>query len=121
MDKIHICAYAAPYGLVPLELDETYPLSQFEAAFPLDEETVDYVAKQVEDYLRNKNGYKVLVLQSSQILGEKVEAACRRVIEPERLIVSLREEETGDIEAVKNLVDAINIAFKTLGSNSKDN
>ena len=120
IDKIHVCIYAAPYGLIPLELDETYPLSQFEAAFPLDEETVDYVAEQVEDYLRNRNSYKIVVLQSSPIIGEKVEAACRRAVEPEKLIIS-SSDNVRDIEAAKNLVEAIGIAFKTLERNSKGN
>ena len=42
--KVHVCVYAAPFGVIPLELDEVYPLSQHEAAVPLDLETVNYVA-----------------------------------------------------------------------------
>ena len=35
---------AAPFGVVPLEFDEVYPLSQHEVALPLDAGTVEYVA-----------------------------------------------------------------------------
>ena len=28
--QVHVCVYAAPFGVIPLELDEVYPLSQHE-------------------------------------------------------------------------------------------
>src|SRR4030066_1631176 len=46
-NTVHVAFYAAPFGVIPLELDEVYPLSQHEISLPLDKETVDYVAKQV--------------------------------------------------------------------------
>ncbi|MGZ4850019.1 MAG: tRNA guanosine(15) transglycosylase TgtA, partial [Candidatus Bathyarchaeia archaeon] len=54
--KIHVCVYTAPFGVVPLELDEVYPLSQHEAAIPLDLETMNYVANETEDYIK-RTGY----------------------------------------------------------------
>ena len=59
--KIHICVYSAPFGVVPLELDEVYPLSQHEAALPLDLETVDYVASQTREYIK-RTAYTGVVL-----------------------------------------------------------
>ncbi|NIV45154.1 MAG: hypothetical protein GWN33_15730, partial [Gammaproteobacteria bacterium] len=53
--RIHICTYAAPFGVVPAEIDEVYPLSQHEATVPFDAETVDYVAEQVENYIVKTN------------------------------------------------------------------
>jgi len=115
--KIHACFYTAPFGLIPMELDETYPLSQFEATLPLDRETVDDVARQAEDYVKGR-GYSIVVLQLSPIIGAKVEAILRRIIRPEKLIISTSDEKEQDAE-VKKLTSAINIAFKTLGNNSK--
>jgi 7-cyano-7-deazaguanine tRNA-ribosyltransferase len=60
-NSVHVCFYAAPFGLIPLELDEVYPLSQHETALPLDCETVDYVASQMSDYI-NRTNYKVVIL-----------------------------------------------------------
>lgn len=113
VDRIHICFYAAPYGLIPLELDETYPLSQFEVALPLDAETMDYVAERVEDYLRSRGGYGAVVFQPDPILGGKVEDACKRAVGPEKLITPSREK-IWSVKAVKDLVDRVDTAFKTL-------
>ncbi len=75
--QIHVCVYAAPFGVVPLELDEVYPLSQHEAALPLDLETINYVANQTADYIK-RNGYQnVVLLNDPKLWKETVKAACR--------------------------------------------
>ena len=61
LSKVHVCFYAAPFGLVPIELDETYPLSQHETVQPLDKETITYVANQIADYI-NRTNYKTIIL-----------------------------------------------------------
>jgi 7-cyano-7-deazaguanine tRNA-ribosyltransferase len=67
--QIHVCVYSAPFGLVPLELDEVYPLSQHEVALPLDLETVDYVATQTAEYIK-RSAYKSVVLLNDTKLWE---------------------------------------------------
>jgi 7-cyano-7-deazaguanine tRNA-ribosyltransferase len=61
--KIHICTYAAPFGVVPLEIDDTYPLSQFEITWPPDYETIHYVAKQISKYLTATH-YKTVIFHN---------------------------------------------------------
>ncbi|MGD0994959.1 MAG: tRNA guanosine(15) transglycosylase TgtA [Candidatus Bathyarchaeia archaeon] len=75
--KIHICVYAAPFGVVPLELDEVYPLSQHEAALPLDLETVDYVAGQTREYIRRTAYTGVVLLNDAKLWKDTVKKACR--------------------------------------------
>jgi 7-cyano-7-deazaguanine tRNA-ribosyltransferase len=77
LGHIHICFYAAPFGVIPLELDEAYPLSQHEIALPLDQETVDYVATQVSQYITHMHYETVLLLHDPQTWGETVEEFCR--------------------------------------------
>jgi 7-cyano-7-deazaguanine tRNA-ribosyltransferase len=77
-DQVHVCTYAAPFGVIPLELSEVYPLSQYEIASPLDSETVTYVAKQVANYIEQTNYKKIILLRDPQIWRGKVTAACRR-------------------------------------------
>jgi 7-cyano-7-deazaguanine tRNA-ribosyltransferase len=60
-NKIHTCFYAAPFGVIPIELDEIYPLSQHETTLPLDKETIEYVTKQTVNYIKNTN-YKIIIL-----------------------------------------------------------
>ena len=63
-NKIHICFYATPFGVIPIELDEVYPLSQHETVLPPDEETVEYAANQVTDYINRKNYRGVVLLKA---------------------------------------------------------
>ena len=75
--NVHICFYAAPFGVIPLELDEVYPLSQHEIALPLDRETVDYVATQVSNYIKRAHYETVVLLHNSQQWGNSVKKLCK--------------------------------------------
>jgi 7-cyano-7-deazaguanine tRNA-ribosyltransferase len=74
--QVHVCFYAAPFGVIPLELDEVYPLSQHETALPLDMETVDYVAGQVSEYITRMHYNAVVLLHDPQQWGDSVKAQC---------------------------------------------
>ena len=76
-DYVHMCFYAAPFGVVPLELDEVYPLSQHEAAMPLDQEVIDYVAIQAAEYIKRSTYQTVVLLDDAKIWGTKVKQQCR--------------------------------------------
>jgi len=65
LNKIHICLYVPPLGVVPTELDEVYPLSQHETPLPPDKETIEYVTKQIANYINNTK-YKTVVLINDQ-------------------------------------------------------
>jgi len=84
-DKIHVCTYAAPFGIIPTELDEVYPLSQYEIATPLDTETVTYVARQVANYIKATNYEKVILLHDAETWKEKIVAACRRTCKRKKI------------------------------------
>jgi len=76
--QVHVCVYAAPFGVVPLELDEVYPLSQHETTLPLDLETVDYVAGQAAGYIQ-RNGYRsVVLLNDKKFWGATVKTVCEQ-------------------------------------------
>ncbi len=75
--RIHICFYAAPFGLIPVELDEVYPLSQHEIASPFDKETVDYVADQVSEYIKRTHYKVVVLLHDKQQWGNRIRKICR--------------------------------------------
>jgi 7-cyano-7-deazaguanine tRNA-ribosyltransferase len=75
--NVHVCFYAAPFGVIPLDLDEVYPLSQHEIALPLDRETVDYVADQVSDYIKRAHYETVVLLHDSQQWGDSVKKLCK--------------------------------------------
>ncbi|MCD6445534.1 tRNA guanosine(15) transglycosylase TgtA [Candidatus Bathyarchaeota archaeon] len=78
MDKFHICFYVAPFGVIPTELDEVYPLSQYEITVPPDEETRDYVARQVIEYINRTNYKRVIFIHDEENWGAKVFNACKK-------------------------------------------
>jgi 7-cyano-7-deazaguanine tRNA-ribosyltransferase len=60
---LHFCLFGYPFGVIPLELDEVYPLSQYEASDSTTFETVDYVLKHVWKYmLEGNHGCKHVVI-----------------------------------------------------------
>ena len=62
MEKLQIAFFAAPYGVIPLELAETYPLSQTEVAEPLDWETTKLTAELAVSYVEESGFPEVLLL-----------------------------------------------------------
>jgi 7-cyano-7-deazaguanine tRNA-ribosyltransferase len=76
--RVHVCFYVAPFGVVPLELDEVYPLSQHETAMPLDCEVVNYVADQVADYVSCSRYKTVILLHDPENWGNTIKQQCKR-------------------------------------------
>jgi 7-cyano-7-deazaguanine tRNA-ribosyltransferase len=75
---VHVCFYAAPFGVIPLELDEVYPLSQHETALPLDAETIDYVAGKVSEYIMRTHYETVVLLHDPPQWGDSVKERCSK-------------------------------------------
>jgi 7-cyano-7-deazaguanine tRNA-ribosyltransferase len=108
VDAVHVCTYAAPFGVVPTELDDVYPVSQNVIAYPFDHETVNYVAQQVASYIQ-KTGYEqVILLQDPTVWRGKIGAACRRACKKKTLpFLSLRERDPWAESTIAYLVEAI--------------
>jgi 7-cyano-7-deazaguanine tRNA-ribosyltransferase len=83
--NMHVCFYAAPFGVIPLELDEVYPLSQHETTLPLDRETIAYVANQVADYIQRTHYETIVLLHDSQHWGNSVKKACKKTCLKKRI------------------------------------
>ena len=75
--SIQVCMYMAPFGPVPLELDQVHPLSQHETAGP-DEEMISYSAEVVASFVISKGLKPVLLVSDASPLAKAVEASLRR-------------------------------------------
>lgn len=63
---LHFCLFGFPFGVTPLELDEVYPLSQYEASQSTTFETIDYVVKCVWKYISEvKHGCTHVIIHMS--------------------------------------------------------
>ena len=110
--RIHICFYAPPFGVIPLELSETYPLSQYEAPRPPDAETLDYVTAQVEAYISRK-WYRLVVLHDDpEVYGGRLRRACERACR--EIGVDLRASSGGAPWSPKNIDLLIEILKEAL-------
>ncbi len=92
---LHICFYGPPFGVVPIELTEVYPLSQYEIAFPLDCETIEYVIQEVENYL-SRSPYKYVIVVEDGEWKSKVSEACKRIKRKDLSIAFLAVKESLD-------------------------
>jgi len=77
---VHVCFYAAPYGVVPSEIDDYYPLSQTELALPMDEETRDHVIDGVIEYMLRENYRKILLLSDMTNWDKELIQKCQRIV-----------------------------------------
>jgi 7-cyano-7-deazaguanine tRNA-ribosyltransferase len=80
LNEVHICFYAAPFGVVPMELDEVYPLSQHETVLPLDRETMEYVANQVAEYVNDINYEAVFLFDDPENWNKTILKSCKKAL-----------------------------------------
>jgi predicted RNA-binding protein len=76
--KFHVCFYSAPFGVVPVELDEAYPLSQHETVPAPDLETTEYVASQLADYISRTDYETVLLINDTENWKKSILNACKK-------------------------------------------
>jgi predicted RNA-binding protein len=100
----HTCFYAAPFGVIPLELDEVYPLSQHDTVIPLDKETVAYVADQIVEYINRTSYKKAILIDDEDTWGKTIEKMCKRACVRRRIsfqALSLKKALSGMSLSVK--------------------
>lgn len=77
---VHICFYSPPYGLIPSELEDTFPLSQTESLEEPDSETLATMTETVQKYLTKHRNYRTLMLlRSSKEWQTRFAGTCRRL------------------------------------------
>ena len=96
--SIHICVYSSPFGIVPLELDEVYPLSQHESSLPFDIETINYVANQVLEYIKRSNYAGVVLLNDQKLWFDYIKIACSSACKDRNLTFDYFEADVGSKE-----------------------
>jgi 7-cyano-7-deazaguanine tRNA-ribosyltransferase len=105
--QIHVCVYAAPFGVVPLELDEVYPLSQHETAVPLDYETVGYVAAQAAEYVKRSSYASVVLLNDPKLWGATVKSAVSEACHAKNVLFDAVEADAAAPKQVLSLLSNI--------------
>jgi 7-cyano-7-deazaguanine tRNA-ribosyltransferase len=65
-----ICFIVEPFGIVPVDLAETYPLSQYDMVDPADKKTLSFTVDAVRDFL-NKQGYDKIIYHTGNSEKDK--------------------------------------------------
>ena len=97
LNNIHTCFYAAPFGVIPIELDEVYPLSQHETALPLDKETIEYVTKQTANYIKNTNYKTIILINDTENWNKNILNTCKKTCKNKNIkfkYVNIKEKRT---------------------------
>lgn len=81
MENTHLLKLVPPFGVVPEELDEVYPLSQSQAPKELDADEVRVVTETLEKYLRRHGGCyeRVILFNDEKEWGDQLIKACESV------------------------------------------
>ena len=115
-EKVQICVYAAPFGVIPMELDEMYPLSQHESTLPLDTETIEYVAMQAGDYIASSQYKSIVLLNDPETWGDAVLKKCRAESKKKKAELSLVTFKSTKSKRVLTRLEKV--LAKTLGDQS---
>jgi 7-cyano-7-deazaguanine tRNA-ribosyltransferase len=105
---LDICTYAAPFGIIPIQIDETYPMSQYEIGLSLDNETINYVAMQVANYISNKHYEQVILLDDVELWKKEIALACRKIsVKKKFSLTLLRDKEPWSESMLSRLVESV--------------
>ncbi len=107
--KVHVCFYVAPFGVVPLELDEVYPLSQHETSMPLDFEVAGYVAEQVANYVIRSGYEAVVLLDDPQNWGKTIRAQCKRACAKKNIVFNCLDVKG---QAIREFLSQLDLLLK---------
>jgi predicted RNA-binding protein len=71
--------------VIPIELDEVYPLSQYETALHPSKETREYVAHQITDYISRTHYQKIILIHDPENWNTTVMNECRKKCRQKRI------------------------------------
>lgn len=87
-ERTHLVRLVPPFGVIPEELDEIYPLGQFQVPRELDAKQVEAVVESLSHYLRQYGGRyeQVLLFNDERRWGGSLVEVCKIVKEKLKII-----------------------------------
>ena len=81
-ERTHLVRLISPFGVVPEELEEVYPLGQFQVPATLDGRQIQAVVDALAGYLRKygKRYKRVILFNDSERWGETLVKTCERLV-----------------------------------------
>ena len=94
-ELVHVCFFTAPFGIIPIEIDEVYPLSQNEVTTPFDSETKEYIAILLSEYIKKFQYETVILLNDFSQWDNKVADSCKNMCAIKKIQFKELELKTG--------------------------
>ena len=94
-ELVHVCFYTAPFGIIPIEIDEVYPLSQNEVTTPFDSETKEHIAILLSEYIKKFQYETVILLNDFSQWDNKVADLCKNICAIKKIQFKELELKTG--------------------------
>ncbi len=107
--KIHVCFYSVPFGVIPVEIDDVYPLSQFEVAKPFNLQMKEEVVKTIVEYVNLKKYRKIFLHPDFNLLEEKM---IKFLEEKVKIIRTTNEKDPWSLKAIKDLEETLEKVFE---------
>jgi len=85
VERVQICLYAIPFGLIPLELDQVHPLAQHEIAGE-EPQMVSWALDTIRAFLETRSPKSVVLVSDGGPSASAVEEVCRRAVEDLKVI-----------------------------------
>ena len=104
-ESYHVCFYKIPYGAVPIELSEVYPVAQTEISRHVDIPTISDSAEALIEYMRHFKYNEVFLHVSDEVWDKKVVSKVRRLCreEHQKLVVSYQGQDVWGVKALQSL------------------
>ena len=74
--EVNVCVYAPPFGVIPDELSDVYPLGQYEYAYPPDQETIEYMAVRIVEHIETMKYKSTMMVAESGTWQGKLANLC---------------------------------------------
>ncbi len=109
MDLVHVCSYTPPFGVIPLEVDDVFPLSQFEAARPFGGELKANAARKISAYVKSQKYEEVILHRDLGLLDVKALRGGGTYIK-----ITAKRREPWSEEALQELKNTLDQTLKPL-------
>ncbi|MEM2560050.1 MAG: tRNA guanosine(15) transglycosylase TgtA [Candidatus Bathyarchaeia archaeon] len=76
LGAIHVCFCSPPFGVIPIELSETYPLYQYEYAYPPGNEAIEYTAERILEYISATHYKRIIMLADKDSWSGRLMELC---------------------------------------------
>lgn len=107
--SVGVCLCGSPYGPIPFEISDVFPLSQTEFASPMDHETEEYAIDTIREYVANPRYDGIVLHAPCDPFSKRLATVLRRLSRKtgKRFRVSYRGDAPWSNHALKDLFEAV--------------